>query len=188
MSQEKTQKRLPYRGRFAPSPTGELHAGSLACAMASFLDARAHDGAWIVRIEDVDTLRCRAEYGWSILETLKRFGLVSDEPVVWQSKRTALYEAAFNRLKEKGLVYGCACSRADIEKEEERLNLPHGRYPGTCRAGTHGKPIRSWRFKVTSGTVTFTDRLCGAYTEDTSETIRLLVDQLFPHPIPWIAE
>ena len=172
MSEEKNPKiRLPYRGRFAPSPTGELHAGSLACAMASFLDARAHDGIWIVRIEDIDTLRCRAEYGFSILETLKQFGLVSDEEVVWQSKRTALYEAAFIRLKEKGIVYGCACSRADIEKEEKRLNLPHGRYPGTCRSGTHGKPIRSWRFKVATGVVMFKDRLCEAFAEDTEEFV-----------------
>ncbi len=167
----KSKNRLPYRGRFAPSPTGELHAGSLACAMASYLDARAHDGTWIIRIEDVDTLRCRTEYGWSILETLKQFGLASDEEVVWQSKRTNLYEEAFNRLKEKGLVYGCACSRADIEKEDKRLNRPLGSYPGTCRSGTHGKPIRSWRFRAPSGVVAFKDRICGVYAEDTERSV-----------------
>lgn len=161
----------PYRGRFAPSPTGELHLGSLACAMASFLDARAHDGTWLVRIEDVDKERCSQAYARSILETLGAFGLASDEPVIWQSNRDEVYEKAFTMLKEENLIYGCACTRKEIKENESRLGLPEGVYPGTCRGGTHGKPIRSWRFRVKGGPVSFVDRLCGPVTQDVLQSV-----------------
>ena len=160
-----------YRGRFAPSPTGELHLGSLACAMASFLDARSHDGAWILRIEDIDTERCKALYSASILKTLERFGLVSDERVVYQRERTDLYEAAFQKLKEENRIYGCACTRKEIEARCKALNLPAGVYPGTCRERSPNRPIRSWRFKVSDGSVSFHDRLAGLVTEDTAKTV-----------------
>lgn len=160
-----------YRGRFAPSPTGRLHAGSLACAMASFLDARAHNGIWIVRIEDIDQERCRKELAKDILQTLSKFGLVSDEPVVWQSERSELYEAAFQRLQTQGDIYGCACSRSEIVRQVQRLNLPKTVYPGTCRDGTRGKPVRSWRFRVNPGIVSFKDRLQDVFTQDCAREV-----------------
>lgn len=140
-----------YRGRFAPSPTGRLHAGSLAAALASWLDARAHEGAWLLRIEDIDPPRDIPGAGESFIEDLKRFGMESDEPVLWQHDRYPAYEAALERLQELGLVYGCACSRKEIFAEDLRLGLPKGVYPGTCREGTHGKPVRALRFRVPSG-------------------------------------
>ncbi len=140
-----------YRGRFAPSPTGPLHAGSLVAALASWLDARAHSGRWLVRIEDVDGPRCAPGADQIILSQLARCGLLPDEPPVYQSQRSSLYEAALQTLIDTGLAYPCACTRQDIARElARRKTLPerHGEliYPGTCRNGLHGKPARAWRF------------------------------------------
>jgi glutamyl-Q tRNA(Asp) synthetase len=147
---------LPYRGRFAPSPTGPLHAGSLVAALASWLDARAHGGAWLVRIEDVDTPRCVPGADRLILDQLATCGLHSDEPVVWQSQRRALYQQALDRLIASGQAYPCACSRRDIEAALAAQGLARERhhaavYPGTCRpenGGLRGRPPRAWRFHV----------------------------------------
>lgn len=160
-----------YRGRFAPSPTGRLHAGSLAAALASWLDARAHAGAWILRIEDIDPPRDVPGAGESFIEDLARFGMTSDEPVVWQHDRHPAYEAALERLQAAGLVFGCACSRKEILAADARLGLPPGVYPGTCREGTGGRPARSLRLRVPSGTVSFTDRWCGRFTQDVEHEV-----------------
>ncbi len=143
----------PYRGRFAPSPTGLLHAGSLVAALASWLDARAHGGRWLVRIEDVDTPRCVAGAEQTLLAQLAACGLVSDEPVVWQSQRGARYQQALDRLVAAGLAYPCACSRSDIETALAHQGIERSRhaglvYPGTCRGGLHGRPARAWRFNT----------------------------------------
>ena len=147
-----------YRGRFAPSPTGPLHAGSLVAALASWLDARAWNGGrgglWLVRIEDVDTPRCIAGADETILRQLATCGLVPDAPPLWQSSRGALYQQALDGLIARGDAYPCACSRKDIEDahaaqghaRERHAALP---YPGTCRQGLHGRPARSWRFNTT---------------------------------------
>jgi len=142
-----------YRGRFAPSPTGPLHAGSLVAALASWLDARAHHGQWLVRIEDVDTTRCLPGMDQIILQQLATCGLVSDEPVVCQSQRSAVYQQALNALVARGLAYPCACTRKDIETALQHVGQHkprHGEliYPGTCRAGLHGKVARAWRFRT----------------------------------------
>ena len=160
-----------YRGRFAPSPTGALHAGSLVAAMASFLDARAHDGVWLVRIEDIDPPRDIPGAGEHIIRTLARLGLASDEPVLWQHDRHEAYQAALDRLIAQGRVYGCACSRKEVALRAAELGLPAGVYPGTCRLGTHGRPVRAMRFLTTSGTTTFTDRLCGDFTQDVEHEV-----------------
>ena len=155
-----------YCGRFAPSPTGPLHFGSLVCALASFLDARAHDGTWLIRIEDIDPPRDIPGADEAIIRTLTRLGMVSDIPVVWQSRRYELYEQALGKLSHQGLVYGCACSRKEIATAQARLGLPSHVYPGTCRNGTHGKPARSLRVRTFDEVVSFDDRRCGHFSEN----------------------
>lgn len=161
----------PYVGRFAPSPTGPLHFGSLVCAMATFLDARAHAGTWLVRIEDIDPPRDIPGIDRHILKTLSNFGMQSDAPVVWQSDRHALYEAALEKLQKSGSVYGCACTRSEILSEDKRLVLPPGVYPGTCRTGTHGRAVRAWRFLTNDKPVTFIDRWQGPYTQNVEKSV-----------------
>ncbi len=157
----------PYRGRFAPSPTGPLHAGSLATALASWLDARAANGTWIIRIEDLDPPRVVHGAAEHILETLAQCGLESDEPVVFQSTRREFYEAAFAHLQAAGLIYGCACSRKDVDAAiEAQAARPSGVYPGTCAGGAaKDKPIRAYRVRVPDEEVSFVDRACGAYSQ-----------------------
>lgn len=143
----------PYRGRFAPSPTGPLHAGSLVAALASWLDARAHAGQWLVRIEDVDTTRCLPGMDQVIRQQLAACGLHSDLPVLVQSQRSVLYQQTLNQLIQSQHAYPCGCSRRDIELALERSGQRkprHGEliYPGTCRDGLHGKAPRAWRFKT----------------------------------------
>ena len=142
-----------YVGRFAPSPTGLLHAGSLVAALASWLDARAHQGQWLVRIEDVDTPRCVAGADQHILQQLLACGMQSDSAPTWQSQRTHLYEAALAQLIDKGWVYPCGCSRKEIEdayvsQGHDLTRHTAAIYPGTCRDGLQGKPARAWRLHV----------------------------------------
>lgn len=143
-------------GRFAPSPTGPLHAGSLVAALASWLDVRARgpQARWLVRIEDADTERCLPGMGEVILSQLAACAMIPDEPPVWQTRRTSLYERAFEQLQAAQLVYPCGCSRKDIDDALARRGVVHTRhgervYPGTCRNGLHGKPARAWRFATT---------------------------------------
>ncbi len=137
-------------GRFAPSPTGLLHAGSLVAALASWLDARAHGGVWRVRIEDVDTPRCVPGAGEAIVQQLVRCGLVPDGEVLWQSQRGAAYQQALEALIARGLAYPCGCSRKDIEAAQNQPTARHQSpiYPGTCRDGLKGKPARAWRLNI----------------------------------------
>lgn len=144
---------MRYIGRFAPSPTGPLHAGSLVAALASWLDARAHNGQWLVRIEDIDTPRCVKGADQGILEQLSACGLVADSEPKWQSQRTHLYENALSHLINKGWVYPCGCSRKEIEgvyvsQGQGIARLSAAIYPGTCRDGLNGKPARAWRLNV----------------------------------------
>src|SRR5579864_6010166 len=160
-----------YRGRFAPSPTVPLHFGSLVGALASWLDARAHGGAWLVRIEDIDAPRTVAVAAEDILATLVRFGMNLDEPPVWQSRRTDPYQRAFEQLEANGLIYPCGCTRKEIadsllQAHERNTTLA---YPGTCRGGLHGKPARAWRLRVPDGdaaVITFEDGWQGQQTQD----------------------
>jgi glutamyl-Q tRNA(Asp) synthetase len=142
-----------YIGRFAPSPTGPLHAGSLVAALASWLDARAHNGQWLVRIEDIDTPRCVKDADQRILEQLSACGLVADSEPKWQSQRTHLYENALSHLINKGWVYPCGCSRKEIEdiyvsQGQDIARHSAAIYPGTCRDGLNGRPARAWRLNV----------------------------------------
>lgn len=142
-----------YVGRFAPSPTGPLHAGSLVAALASWLDARAHGGVWLVRIEDVDTTRNQPGADRFILRQLEECGLQADAPPVWQSTRTELYEAALDRLIAQGDAYACSCSRSAVFARLQELGREPERgaelvYPGTCRNGLHGAQARAWRLRL----------------------------------------
>ncbi|AMO24601.1 tRNA glutamyl-Q(34) synthetase GluQRS [Ramlibacter solisilvae] len=165
-----------YVGRFAPSPTGPLHAGSLVAALASWLDARAHDGRWLVRIEDVDTPRCDAAATDTILRQLADCALLADEAPVFQSARGAPYQAALDLLVAQGRAYPCACSRKDIEQALAAAGRSHERhgelvYPGTCRGGLRGRAARAWRFRIEPGTVRWTDRRLGPQAQDVEREV-----------------
>ena len=161
----------PYRGRFAPSPTGPLHFGSLVAAVASWLDARAAAGEWLVRIEDVDTTRTVPGAADDILRTLQAFGLAWDGEVVRQSERTALYDAALARLRDGGLVYRCRCSRREIA--DSGLQGPEGAiYPGTCRAlGLDDSVAGADRMRAPDAPVVFEDRVQGRIGQSVARDI-----------------
>lgn len=157
-------------GRFAPSPTGPLHFGSVVAALASYLDARSVGGRWHLRIDDVDTGRSRDAYIADIPRTLEQLGLYWDGAIQYQDNRRASYEAALQTLIEHGLAYPCGCSRKDL------AGAPRGPagliYPGTCRDGLpQGKPARSWRFLVPDTVIRFTDRCVGAQSIDAGKAI-----------------
>ncbi len=178
-------------GRFAPSPTGPLHLGSLVAALGSWLFARANGGRWLVRMEDLDTPRVVPGAADDILRTLERFGLTWDGEVTFQSSRIALYDTAFEDLLRRKGVYACACSRADIaraasapipeedgdsSKEGEGRSRSHAAagsiYPGTCREGLPvGRAARAYRFRVPSGLFTFKDVLFGSLSEDVERNV-----------------
>jgi len=172
-----------FRGRFAPSPTGQLHAGSLVAALASYLDARAHKGEWLLRIEDVDGPRCILGADKVILKQLQQCGLQWDGEVAYQSQRFALYHAALEGLISQGVVYPCACTRKEIEEGQALLGLDLTRhkaaiYPGTCRNGLRGKEARAWRFNVQqwcalrgSPVVRWADRRLGPQVQNVLEEV-----------------
>jgi len=162
-----------YRGRFAPSPTGPLHFGSLVAALASCLEARRHAGAWLVRMEDVDTPRNEPGAAQAILDTLKTHGFVWDEPVLWQSERSEAYQAALEHLMDRGFVYGCVCSRKEIAATSTQTAADGGRvYPGTCRDGLPpGQTPRAWRLKVGAEPVVFMDVLQGEQRQNLAQEV-----------------
>lgn len=151
-------------GRFAPSPTGDLHFGSLLAAVASFAQARASGGQWLVRIEDIDPPRIVRGSAERILADLDRLNLRPDRPVLYQGQRTAAYRKALQQLLDRDLAYWCGCSRADLPES--------GAYPGTCRHGLPtGKRRRSARLVVPPEPVRFTDLVQGEISEDLQETV-----------------
>lgn len=155
-------------GRFAPSPTGPLHFGSLVAALGSWLDVRARGGRWLLRIEDVDTPRIVPGADRTIIADLARFGLEWDGELVWQSRRGDRYRAALDRLRDAGQVYPCACSRKEIaDSTTVRARDGALRYPGTCRGGLPpGRDARAWRVRTTPGDICFDDALQGRVCED----------------------
>ncbi|KXS32608.1 MAG: Glutamyl-Q tRNA(Asp) synthetase [Candidatus Gallionella acididurans] len=184
--------RNQYRGRFAPSPTGPLHFGSLVAAVGSYLDARHHQGKWLVRIEDLDTPRTVKGAADDILRTLEAYGLHWDEDVVFQSRRTAAYEEAFLQLKKTGEIYACACSRKEIADSA----LHYGNeliYPGTCRNGIEpGKLARSWRVRVNETPIGFIDRTQGEITQNLAtgagDFVVLRADGLFAYQLAVVVD
>ena len=151
-------------GRFAPSPTGDLHFGSLLAAVASYLQAKASGGQWLLRIEDIDPPREVPGSAGRIEADLLRFGMRSDRPVLFQSTRTTAYRRALQELLDHELAYWCGCSRADLPAS--------GAYPGTCRNGLPpGKRRRAVRLRVEPEPVRFTDLVQGEVAESLQQTI-----------------
>ncbi len=152
-----------YRGRFAPSPTGPLHFGSLVAAVGSYLDARAHGGGGRLRIAGVDGPRTVPGAADAILRTLEGFGFEWDGEVLVQSRRLDLYHSALVRLQLDGLVYPCACSRSEIAAATHQLSVDGGLlYPGLCRNGLpEGRAARAWRLRVPDREFRFVDRVQG---------------------------
>ncbi len=150
-----------YRGRFAPSPTGPLHFGSLVAAVGSYLQARSQGGQWFVRIEDLDPPREVPGAADDILRTLDAFGFEWDGEVMYQSRRHEAYEAALETLRQSGALYACACTRREIA--DSSMNGIEGPvYPGTCRTGLQpGRNARAWRVRVDGAVVEFDDLLQG---------------------------
>jgi glutamyl-queuosine tRNA(Asp) synthetase len=158
--------RFTYRGRFAPSPTGPLHFGSLIAALGSYLEAKTHGGQWLLRMEDVDAPRCSAAAAGEILRALKAFGLTWDGEAVWQSRRTDAYAAALERLKSAGHVFPCGCTRRELA---DSAIAPDGAtiYPGTCRQGlAAGREARASRLRVGNARIGFDDAIQGRIDSD----------------------
>lgn len=181
-----------YRGRFAPSPTGRLHFGSLIAAVGSFLDARHHKGDWLVRIEDLDPPREVADAADDILRSLEAFGMTWDGPVVYQSRRGNFHDTVIDTLILQQQVYGCACTRKQIS--DSALQTESGTiYPGTCRRGLpHGRTARALRVKVDRREVSFEDRLQGTFRQrldrDVGDFVIRRADQLVAYQLAVVAD
>ncbi len=163
---------VPYRGRFAPSPTGPLHFGSLVAAVGSWLDARASGGAWLLRMEDLDTPRVVPGAADDILRTLETLALTWDGAVVYQSQRHDAYHAALHELKQAHRAYPCACSRKEIA-DSGIAGIEGYVYPGTCRDGLPaGRAARAWRLDTRgSSSIGFDDAIQGRIEHDVEKAI-----------------
>jgi glutamyl-Q tRNA(Asp) synthetase len=189
------QRPITYRGRFAPSPTGPLHFGSLIAALGSYLQARQARGQWLLRIEDLDPPRAAPGASDAILRTLEAFGFEWDESVLFQSTRIAAYEHALEALRLKGLSYPCSCTRSELQalNSEATSNSDELHYPGRCRQAprrTHG-PF-AWRFRVPVQAIYFADQLQGAQRVDLHTTTGDFVvkrrDSLFAYQLAVVVD
>jgi len=177
-----------YRGRFAPSPTGPLHFGSLVAAVGSFLDARARGGEWLLRMEDLDPPREVAGAADDILRTLEAFGFCWDGKVTYQSQRQSAYRTALKRLEEMRETYPCGCTRREL-----RAHAEHPVYPGTCRTGLPpGRTARSVRLRVPDREISFGDRVQGTISEymprQSGDFILLRGDGLFAYHLAVVVD
>lgn len=188
-------KRPEYRGRFAPSPTGPLHFGSLVAALGSYLDAKYHHGNWLVRMEDLDTPRCVAGAADDILRTLEVYGLHWDGEVIYQSQRTSAYEHALQQLQDAGVAYPCCCTRKEIS-DSALHGIDGPVYPGTCRNGVPaGRTARAWRVNThlpTTSPVSFIDRLQGRISQrvesDIGDFVVKRADDLFAYQLAVVVD
>jgi glutamyl-Q tRNA(Asp) synthetase len=155
---------MAYRGRFAPSPTGPLHFGSLIAAVGSFVRARSQGGAWLIRMEDIDPPREVPGAADDILATLAAFGMRSDEPVIYQSRRAAAYQSAFANLQARDLVFPCWCSRSD-------LDVNHGLHLGDCIAPRDPARAPAWRLRAADCSIGFSDLLQGAQMQQLAREV-----------------
>jgi glutamyl-Q tRNA(Asp) synthetase len=162
---------IAYRGRFAPSPTGSLHFGSLVAALGSYLDARRLGGEWLIRIEDVDQTRTLPGAASDMLRVLETFGFEWDGEVAYQSQRSEAYEAIIRKLQHAGSAYPCCCSRKAI-REQAEIGVEGAIYPGTCRQGLrHPERPTSIRLRTPDQPFGFTDRLLGPHSQNLSREV-----------------
>jgi len=178
-------------GRFAPSPTGPLHFGSLVAALGSYLEAHVQGGRWLVRMEDVDVPRCKPEHADSILRTLEAFGFEWDGAVMVQSARTARYREVFEDLRSRGTLYPCGCTRADLATAAIGIDGAHV-YPGTCRVGLPaGKTARAWRLRM-EGDIDFDDAVQGVQHQnlphDVGDCVLLRADGYFAYQLAVVVD
>lgn len=174
-----------YRGRFAPSPTGPLHFGSLIAAVGSYLEARRHDGEWLVRIEDLDGPRCKPAWAGNILRTLEAFGFEWQGKPVYQSQRDALYLNALDSLEKRGMTYVCACSRSELA-DSSLHGIEGPIYPGTCRNGLPaGRAARAIRLRTESRRIAFTDAIQGEIGHDVAQAISDFVIRRADGPVAY---
>ncbi len=182
---------MRYVGRFAPSPTGPLHFGSLVAALGSCLEARRHHGRWLLRMEDLDRPREMPGAADGILRTLAAYGFEWDDAVLYQSRRRDAYQAALERLHRDGMLYPCACTRREIAD-----SAPHGIegpvYPGTCRAGLSGRTARAWRVRTPAGEIAFEDAIQGRQTQvlarDIGDFVLRRADGLFAYQLAVVVD
>lgn len=161
-----------YIGRFAPSPTGPLHFGSLVAAVASYCDAKSANGKWLVRIEDLDKPREVEGAAQQILDTLDAYGFIWDGEIIYQSQQTAHYEQAFQHLKTSGYIYPCTCSRKEIADSSSLQGIEGVIYPGTClRHPIKANASIAWRVKTLGNTQTFQDAIQGNIHQELSKEI-----------------
>ncbi len=182
----------PYIGRFAPSPTGPLHVGSLVAAVASWLDARAANGRWLVRMEDLDRPRCEPGAADTILRQLEAYGLQWDGAVIYQSQRDDAYAAALATLQTLDAAYPCACTRSQLAGAP-RNDEGEIRYPGTCRNGLPtGAVARAWRVRVPDASFRFHDRIHGDLEQnlarDVGDFIVRRADGLFAYQLAVVVD
>lgn len=180
-------------GRFAPSPTGPLHFGSLVAAVGSYCLARREGGLWLLRIEDLDTPRVVAGAADEIMRTLEGFGFAWDGEVLWQSRRSGRYEEALALLQAKGLVFPCGCSRREVLASAPHPGEDGPVYPGTCRQGlAAGRPPRAWRLRVPQEAVCFLDGVFGhrghSLKEAVGDFILRRADGLFAYQLAVVVD
>lgn len=181
-----------YVGRFAPSPTGPLHFGSLVAAVASYCEAKANQGQWLVRMEDLDKPREMVGAADDILHTLVAFGFQWDDEVVYQSQRTSLYQEAFEQLQSEGLIYPCSCSRKEIA-DSANNGIEGLVYPGACRNGMlQLRSQHAWRVKVTDEMISFNDAIQGHQSQllsrDIGDFVLKRADGLFAYQLAVVVD
>lgn len=182
-----------YIGRFAPSPTGPLHFGSLVAAVASFCDAKANTGKWLLRMEDVDKQRAVKGAANYIIQTLAEFGFEWDGEIVYQSQRSELYSAQLEKLKQTELVYPCTCSRKDIELTKPTMGIEGAIYPKTC-LNSAVKPNKqaAWRVQTLDEVMTFQDAIQGLIKQnisrDIGDFVLLRADKLFAYQLAVVVD
>ena len=182
----------PYIGRFAPSPTGPLHFGSLVAALGSYLQARMNHGQWHLRMEDLDTPRCMPGTADAILHALERFGFEWDGAVVYQSQRQPAYRAALDHLQATGQIYGCACTRREIA-DSSLHGIEGVVYPGTCRHGVPpGRAVRAQRVRTDNTRICFDDllqgRVCQQLQTDLGDFVVLRADGIFAYQLAVVVD
>ena len=184
---------MAYVGRFAPSPTGPLHFGSLVAAVASYLEAKTHSGNWLLRIEDLDTPRVQAGAADHIISTLDAFGFEWDGDIMYQSQRNDAYINAFNLLKNKQLIYPCTCTRKEIADSSSQTGIEGIIYPGTCLS----KPIKpnapiAWRIKTEDKLISFNDAIQGEISQnlklDIADFFLKRADHLFTYQLAVVVD